>query len=501
MKKAQLAFWIHERDLGEEPETRPGFDLLKRRHFGFVRFLVPKRLERSHAERIAQWVAMASEQATAEVVLIDVDPLTWNLDSLFDELVGILAFLRAGPQSLFWTRSDPELDLTFVLLHKAQLPSLELIRGDDRPGTDARIIEHFESSVAFDVAAHLRRLPKSSTSAGFDHLVFRDRRSAKVLSLAKCFASDRYPVLLSGEPGTGKESLARAMHLASGLKGDFISINCPSLAPERAEQELFGLELGDGTKGAVPGSFERAESGTLYIAYPSQLPAHVQSRIAELVMGSHYYRVNGASLMAPTFRLVVGESPGQSAGDSASNLPGLIDMLGHEVIELPSLHERPEDLRTLVHLFLSELNAELGANDLPSWMPKTISDDGITWLASRRWRGNIDELKQVLRSCCRRFPTESILFVDHLEQTVTSSSISLRNQAKGESLVLPWVADWEKMEDLFWQGLIKKALESSGRYQQDAARSIGMPPGTFSKKREKYCPDESPASRRATRRP
>jgi psp operon transcriptional activator len=224
-------------------------------------------------------------------------------------------------------------------------------------------------------------------------LTFQERlsRAAKV---------DR-PVLLLGERGTGKELAASRLHFLSGRwEEPFVTLNCAALPPGLIESELFGHEKGAFT-GAVErrtGRFELADGGTLFLDEVGAIPVEVQEKILRVVEYGVFERVGGSQSIRVDVRLVGATNADLAAmAEEGRFKADLLDRLSFEVLFLPPLRARREDILLLANHFASRMAHELDRADVPEF-----SDVAADALEAYAWPGNVRELKNVVERAVYR---------------------------------------------------------------------------------------------------
>ena len=203
------------------------------------------------------------------------------------------------------------------------------------------------------------------------------------------------PILIAGEPGTGKELFARAAHrLSPRAEGPFVAVNMGAIPAELFESEMFGHVRGSFT-GAVAdrkGYFEQANRGTIFLDEVGELRPEHQSKLLRVLQDKSFYRVGAARPTTVDVRVVAasnrdlerGSTEGWFREDLYFRLKGL-------VLRLPPLRERRPDVRLLAERFVRDAAAELGRQPLP------ISEGALAALERNDWPGNARELQNCLR--------------------------------------------------------------------------------------------------------
>lgn len=319
-------------------------------------------------------------------------------------------------------------------------------------------------------------------------LVFQERlsRAAKV---------DR-PVLLVGERGTGKELAASRVHyLSSRWKEPFITLNCATLSPTLIESELFGHEAGafTGARGRRTGRFEAAHGGTLFLDELGSVPLEAQEKILRVVEYGSFERVGGSQPINVDVRIVAATN---------ANLPvlaaqgrfkqDLLDRLSFEVLFLPPLRERKEDVMLLAQYFTTRMAAEMGLDSIPEF-----SDEAVAALENYAWPGNVRELKNVIERCVYRADEDVIAeivfdpfdspFAPESPQIAAPADLSRTESV--EETASP-KAFKETVEDLE-RALIRDALVRSNYNQKKAASLLGLTYDQFRGYYRKYMNQES----------
>lgn len=232
----------------------------------------------------------------------------------------------------------------------------------------------------------VRELKKGSTQAS--RIVGRSTVVNQLRQTIERVAPTNARVLITGEPGCGKELAARTLHEASTRSsGPFVVINAATITPETMEEELFGVEAGEGRSRRV-GALEEAHGGSLYIDEIGDMPRETQSRILRVLVDQNFQRVGGATRVHVDVRII---------SSTSRDLPQLIadgrfrEDLYHRLsvvpVKVPALSERREDVPELIEFFMEQISV---ASGLPK---RRIGSDAMAVLQSHEWPGNVRELR------------------------------------------------------------------------------------------------------------
>ncbi|MBR9727318.1 sigma-54-dependent transcriptional regulator [Shewanella intestini] len=209
-------------------------------------------------------------------------------------------------------------------------------------------------------------------------------------------APTQVSTLIEGESGTGKELVAKQLHVLSGRTGEFVPINCGSIAAHLLESELFGHEIGAfaGAEHRKKGLFETAHKGTLFLDEIGEMPLNMQSALLKVLEDRKIKPVGYDGEIDVDVRVVAATNrkleDDVEAGQFRSDLYYLLNVIN---ITLPPLRERPEDIVALTHSFTNEIALELGLNDIV-W-----SHGDLEALKQYHWPGNIRELRNIISRC------------------------------------------------------------------------------------------------------
>ena len=285
-------------------------------------------------------------------------------------------------------------------------------------------------------------------------------------------------VLISGENGTGKELIARAIHrLSSRAEAVFVEVNCAAIPPELIESELFGHLRGSFT-GAIadrPGKFEQADGGTLFLDEIGDMSLDAQAKVLRVLEQGVLTRIGGSEVIEIDVRVLsaTNKNLGQEIEDRAFR-EDLFYRLNVVPIKVPPLRERQEDIPMLVTHFSEKMaNREGGA-------PRVFSDAAIERLKTLAWPGNVRELRNTV---------ERLLILSDGNEIDSNDVDSLTTSRAGfidagrELLKLDNFGEFkEKAECAYIMG----KLRANEWNVAETARRIKMPRSNLYKKIEKY---------------
>ena len=222
--------------------------------------------------------------------------------------------------------------------------------------------------------------------------------------LARLMQTD-LTVMISGDSGTGKELVARALHdYGKRRNGPFVAVNMAAIPRELIESELFGHERGafTGAQARASGRFEQAEGGTLFLDEIGDMPMDAQTRLLRVLQQGEYTTVGGRTPIRTDVRIVAATNKDlhQQIRQGLFR-EDLFFRLNVVPVRLPPLRERADDIPDLVRHFLSRAESE----GLPV---KTIDADALQALQRYRWPGNIRELENLIRRLTALYPGETI---------------------------------------------------------------------------------------------
>jgi len=294
-------------------------------------------------------------------------------------------------------------------------------------------------------------------------------------------------VLITGESGSGKELVARALHRHSARASrPFVAINTAAMPKDLLESELFGHERGafTGAQQQRRGRFEQAEGGTLFLDEIGDMPAELQTRLLRVLSENSYYRVGGHQQIKANVRVIAATHQDlESRVREGSFREDLYHRLNVIRIRLPSLNERREDVPLLAKHFLARSAKQLGVE------PKRLSDDALEHLSRLEFPGNVRQLENLCHWLTVMAPGQVVergdLPVEFRELGAPSAATDWvaaleqeaeRRLARGETGIL------DALGRQFERTLIAKALARTGGRRIEAANLLGMGRNTITRK-------------------
>ncbi len=307
-------------------------------------------------------------------------------------------------------------------------------------------------------------------------------------------------VLLTGETGTGKELVARAIHTTSARADKpFIAISTAAIPAYVLESELFGHEKGafSGAGQARIGRFEEAEGGTLFLDEIGDMPLDLQARLLRVLSEGVLYRVGGSELVKTNVRIIAATHQNLAQrvaqGLFRADLYHRLNVVG---IQLPALHERAEDIPLLMQHFLAQAAKELHLS-----APKILSPSAIEVCQKAVWSGNVRQLDNVCRWLTVMTPTQLINEAD-LPLEVRERPAQIHSAMHGTAGGVTGTNTWQellrvavrqglndqvpavmlKLQDQFEQVVINEALKFTHNHRQKAAQLLGIGRNTITRK-------------------
>jgi psp operon transcriptional activator len=291
------------------------------------------------------------------------------------------------------------------------------------------------------------------------------------------------PALIIGERGTGKELVAARLHyLSPRWEQPLVKLNCAALTESLLESELFGHEAGaftGATKRHV-GRFERADGGSLFLDELGTLPPRMQEKILRVIEYGEFERVGGSETLRVDVRILGATNEDLPAQARAGRFRAdLLDRLAFDVVHVPPLRARPEDILELAQHFAVAFTAELRRPYFPGF-----SEAALEALLAWPWPGNVRELKNAVERSIYRAPepeqpVEEIHFDpftagQDLAVPGAEAAASGRGAPDVASPPSPLPLDFRAEVAGFEQRLLARALATAGGNRRIASESLGL---------------------------
>jgi DNA-binding NtrC family response regulator len=285
----------------------------------------------------------------------------------------------------------------------------------------------------------------------------------KVFEQIRQAASTDVPVLILGETGTGKELVARSIHLQSPRReGSYIPVNLGAIPTELVGSELFGHEKGAFTGAAErnKGRFEQAEGGTLFLDEIAMIDPKMQVSLLRIIEQNEFYRLGGGKAVRTNVRLIAASNDDLAAlakqGKFREDLYYRLDVFR---ISMPSLRERQGDIALLTEKFLERYSRNFSKNLVD------ISSECMSILESYPWPGNVRELKNVIQRAVLVCSGE-VVMPEHLPPRFLNG----KKLTHGEESAFKVGMTLDRME----REMIVRTLEASHNNRTRAAELLGI---------------------------
>jgi len=240
----------------------------------------------------------------------------------------------------------------------------------------------------------------------YDNMVGRSKKMQYVIDLISSVASKNASVLITGETGTGKEMVAKAIHYNSSYASKpFIKVNCGAFNEGVLESEIFGHEKGSFT-GAITkriGRFELANEGTMFLDEIGDMSLSTQIKLLRVLQEKEFERVGGNETIKVNIRVLAATNQNlKNLMEQKRFRKDLYYRLNVVHIDVPPLRERKEDIPLLVSSFISKFNEEKG------YKVKGINKDAMQILLNYRWPGNVRELENAVEAAMALAPGDVV---------------------------------------------------------------------------------------------
>ncbi len=314
-----------------------------------------------------------------------------------------------------------------------------------------------------------------STRYTFDSIIGENQTILLLKKEALNAAANQFPVLITGDSGTGKELFAQAIHHASSRKlYPFVRINCSAIPKDLLESELFGYEKGAFTgakSGGKPGKFEIANHGTVFLDEIGDLPLEMQPKLLRVVEEKEFERVGGTRIIRSDFRVIAATNQNLEEMMSDGRFrKDLFYRLNVIPLNIPPLRERKGDIIQLTRHFMQQMAQEAAFPEIK------LGPEAEKALERHDWPGNVRELLNVLERILSSIETDTIRLVDlpfYLHRAQKKSPQHNHTSIK-------------EVQALAEKEAIHYALEESNNNKVKAAKMLGIHRTLLYKKMKKY---------------
>ncbi|MBP1153310.1 MULTISPECIES: PrpR N-terminal domain-containing protein [unclassified Paenibacillus] len=310
-------------------------------------------------------------------------------------------------------------------------------------------------------------LKSSRATKHFNHLVASSPAMKEVIRTAKQFSKSNSPLLIYGEPGTGKHSLAQAIHNASGRKKQpFLFINCEAFNEKNTELKL----LGDHQE-QVPGIFEIAHGGTVFIDAIGKLSLSLQAKLINILMEKKVSRQNGGKTIPIDVRIIAAHPNSlHELVESGRFREDLYYLLNGGTIVIPPLRERREDIRELIRWFIVSANLKIGKQIVG------CREEVQNRLIQASWPGNVLELELMVERMCV-FTSGPFIELKDVLPFLEEMDMNANHQPHVQGVDIAG-----KTLDQLEKEIISKVLEEENHNQTSVAKRLGINRSTLWRK-------------------
>jgi len=292
----------------------------------------------------------------------------------------------------------------------------------------------------------------------FGEVIGKSLEMRKVFGVLERVAPTDVTILIEGETGTGKDLVARAIHLQSARReGPFVVFDCGAVAPDQVEEELFGLEA-SATATRRPGVFELADGGTVFLDEVGELPVDIQPKLLRVLETHRLRRVGGSEEIEVDIRVIAATHRELKAQVEANEFrEDLYFRLAVVSATIPPLRERRDDIPVLIEHF---------SRRLPPGMWKSPGPEAMARLVGYDWPGNVRELRNVVERSAYLSPDRVIDLVTTRRQTPGATdavdfdpTLTFREQKERAT---------ELFEEAYLQWLLQRAEGNISRAAREA---------------------------------
>ena len=317
---------------------------------------------------------------------------------------------------------------------------------------------------------------------------YKSRGMREVFNVIENVLGHDLPLLLTGESGTGKTTIAKCIYL-SRLKsaGEFIHVNCSAIPESLMESELFGHEKGSftGAEKLKIGLFEAAENGIIFLDEIGEMQLGLQAKILNVIQEKKFYRVGGTKPVETNAQVIAATNQDlKILVEKGLFRKDLYFRLNVIPINIPPLRDRKEDIPLIIEQVLKEINAKYNSS-------KSIDNVAMELLSAYGWPGNIREVRNFVERMVllskHDVITANDLHGDVLNQVVVNSMDKLKPNHRGDNDSIICLEDGKSLKNMITELeniIIDRAVEKYGSVKK-ASFALGIDESTITRKRQK----------------
>ena len=383
------------------------------------------------------------------------------------------------------------LGTTQSVIESMRLGAFDFVRKEQLPFNLKIVVD-----AALKSAAEMRRAkpfePALTVEQHQDSIIGQSPAMQEVFKMVGRISNSDAAVMITGESGSGKELVARAIHQYSARhERPFLAINCAAIPENLLESELFGHEKGSFTGASAQriGRFEQCDGGTLFLDEIGDMPLSIQSKLLRVLQDGTFSRVGGNQTITTDVRIVAATNRNLEAEVAGKKFrEDLFYRLNVVRLHLPPLRNRREDVRLLAEYFLKRIAAQRLKPQLQ------LSQEAVEVLESHPWPGNVRELENTIHRAAVLATSDVLLPKDlplgKVPTTAPAEAVSAAvvpaNLDEAARMLFEAAAAQPGLELLPWleQEFTRRAMESTGNNQVRAAKLLGITRATLRKRLE-----------------
>jgi DNA-binding NtrC family response regulator len=383
------------------------------------------------------------------------------------------------------------LGTTQSVIESMRLGAFDFVRKEQLPFNLKIVVDS-----AIKAAAEMQRAQKFAPSLTVeqhqDSIVGQSPAMQEVFKMVGRISNSDAAVMITGESGSGKELVARAIHQYSARHDrPFLAINCAAIPENLLESELFGHEKGSFTGASAQriGRFEQSDGGTLFLDEIGEMPLSIQSKLLRVLQDGTFSRVGGNDVIRTNVRIVAATNKNLEAEIQAKTFrEDLFYRLNVVRLHLPPLRNRQEDVKLLAEYFLKRIAAQKHKPQLQ------LSTEAVEVLEAYPWPGNVRELENTIQRAAV-LATSDVLLPKDLPLGKTAAAPAVEAVVAGPApagleeaarVLFEAASAQPGLELLPWleQEFTRRAMESTGHNQVRAAKLLGITRATLRKRLE-----------------